>query len=136
MVARITQDQLRKYVDAPADIDLQDYIDDASLIVDEKLGTANPPLSSGRLALIEKNIAAHFYVLSVEKGGLTLETMGKATNEYANPFKGAGLGSTRFGSMAISLDENGALGDLAQTKKRALFRVVESAPCNDGVIEP
>jgi len=51
------------------------------------------------------------------------DKLGDAETEFADNFSD-GIGSTRFGQTAISLDTSGTLASLGAAKLKAQFRVV------------
>jgi hypothetical protein len=124
----VTLDQVRAYVDlAPVsvlpDSTIQLFLDQAQLIIDEDLSSAT--FSSARVDAILLNLAAHFAVLSQEKGGFTQNQIGESMERYRNlSDKRYGIGSTRFGEAAIALDSSGTLAALAFPPLRARFQVV------------
>jgi hypothetical protein len=120
-VSRVADDELRDLVEAKDSERVTSFISDASLLVDETLGTSD--LTESRLKMIEKYLAAHFWVIAKEKGGLTLEQTGDARNQYQQ-ITGQGLSSTRFGEQVISLDPTGALNKVLTFTKKAQLRVV------------
>ena len=121
MPIRTDETKVKNLVETQAGESVQWAIDDASLIVDEVLGTSS--LTAGRLELIERYLAAHFWVLAKEKGGLTSEKALDATNTYRK-FDGAGLSATRFGEQVAVYDTTGELDKVLSFKKTAQFRLV------------
>lgn len=118
-------EDLRKLVDTPTnktEQDLQPFLDTAALIRAEDL--AGQGLSDARLNLIELYLAAHFFVIAEEHGGLTRWQNGTSEEEYQRvPNNSEGLRSTHFGQIAIGLDNSGTLTQMASTLK-AEFRVI------------
>ena len=109
-----------------ADIAMESHVDDAKFLVDEVLGSSS--LSDGRLDMIAKNLAAHFYVLAAHEGGIFEETIGESSEKRGSTFTlGQGLKLTRFGQMVLSLDTTGrfkdSMGLSKDDKKTALFRL-------------
>ncbi len=108
------------------DLDLKLFIEMANLIVEEDLVPATPTLSAARLTKIELMLAAHYVVVSDEKGSLTSQTTGEATESYhRKTFEG--LKMTRWGQQAIVLDITGTLADMAVSggaKLKTQFRIV------------
>lgn len=113
--------QVRDLVQAKDTENVDAFLEDAVLLVNESLGTAG--LSAGRIDLITKYLAAHFYTLSVERGGLISEKRGESEERYQQQ-KGGGLASTRFGVQALSFDTTGLLTSLDGSNKKAEFRVL------------
>lgn len=124
----ITALQLRAFADLPPvvvipDENLQVFCDMAALIIAEDL--SDQALSSERLDMIELNLAAHYAIVTYEKGGLTAQTVGSSEERYhLLSDKLYGLATTRFGQTALSLDTSGVLVDLATPPLRAQFRVI------------
>ena len=116
---------LRRLVDIPLDKeddDLRPFLDTAALIRSEDL--AGSGLSLSRLDQIELYLAAHFCVLSIEKGGLNSSKQGQSQEQYRTPdSKLTGFNATSFGQMAVALDTSDTLINLSTTKK-ALFSIV------------
>lgn len=104
--------------------DIEVFINDAELLVSEDL--SGKGLTSDRLDLITKFLAAHFIVVSAESGGLRRSRVGDADDSYVVPEAKAGLSSTRFGQQAINLDTSGTFAQaaVAGSMNRAQFRVV------------
>ena len=124
-MARITSAELRKLFpqDDPA-LDVDHYVDDADALVTEVLGTSG--FTDERLSLITKYLAAHFYVLGQQEGGIFEETIGQASEKRGSTFTlGQGMRLTRWGQMVLGLDTTGGFARLEGTvKKPALFRLV------------
>jgi hypothetical protein len=126
MAARVSEPELRAIVDDVPSQQVQSYIDDAHLLVEEILNPGGVSvLTEGRLALIEKYLAAHLFVLSEEKGGLTLDKIGETEERYVTTSTPQyGLRSTRFGQFILGLDTTGQLeAQLVGGSKKALFRL-------------
>jgi hypothetical protein len=105
----------------------------ANMLVEEELVPASPTLSAARLTTIEQLLAAHFCVLTQERGGLTSSALNNTKDTYYTiKAQSFGLGSTRFGMQAIQLDDTGTLAGLLQkTGGTALFRVAGNDSCWD-----
>jgi len=100
------------------------YINDASLLVTEVLGTSG--LTPERLEVIERYLAAHLYVLGEQEGGVFEEKIGESTEKRGSTFTlGRGLALTRFGQLVLSWDSTGSFADMetASAKKKAQFRL-------------
>lgn len=103
--------------------DLQPFIDSAHLMVDEELSTSGH--SEARLKEIEKYLAAHFAVITLERGGMLKQKIGDAEEMYQSPgFNTVGLVTTRFGQQVVILDTTGHMAAIAQKPVKAIFRVV------------
>ena len=96
-------------------------IDDATLFAE-----GCPVISSystDRQAAIIKYITAHMLLSSGQaEGQKTAKALGDASESYASPTLGSGLGGSSYGQMAITLDPSGCLSNLG--KVRAGFTVV------------
>lgn len=130
MASRVTASELRKVIEVPgqtdpvSDITLDFHIANASLLVTEHLATVSPALSADRLKLIELYLAAHFYVLTSEQGGIVKEQTGDASRSYNLITDTKGLGSSRFGNLVKQFDTTGILTGLGSGKPPARFQVV------------
>lgn len=120
---RVSESELRDIIEARADEKVVQYIEDASLLINDVVGTPSS-LSPARLKQLEKYLAAHFWVIAAEKGGLTSEKQGESENRYAKN-EGEGLSATRFGRLVKNLDTTGALDKvLSGSVKKAILRLV------------
>lgn len=120
-MSRVSDSELRTLVEARDGEALSPFIADAHVLVDETLDLSQ--FTAGKLKLIEKYLAAHLWVLALEKGGLTSEKVGEATNTYQK-YSGTALSSTRFGQQVITFDTTGALDKVLSYSKKAQLRVV------------
>ena len=118
--ARITADELKEIVEA-GDRDVSIFIETAALVVSEDL--VGSGLTAARLRIIELYLAAHFFALTEERGGLIRSSTGDAADTYADTF-GQSFNSTRYGQHAISLDTTGALANVGIGGAKSEFRVV------------
>jgi hypothetical protein len=126
MANRVTNTDVQKIF--PNDgVDLTSFIDTAHLIVDESL--LNAGLSSARLTQIELYLAAHFALVTHERGGLQRQKAGDAEDYYQSSGFKTGLQATRYGQQATILDTSGTLGALATSAVKAQFRVVSKDAC-------
>ena len=130
-MARVTEAEVRQLLAPYADtVDMMIFIDQATMLVDEELVAANSGYSDNRLKFIELNLAAHYAVLSVERGGFTTQIIGESEESYRGSAN-AKISSTRFGQQAISMDTKGLLATLDSPMGSAEFRVISSPnPCN------
>jgi hypothetical protein len=122
---RVSPDELRSYLDLPdADtLNAQLFLEMGNSIVEDDL--VGSGLSTSRLKVIELNLAAHFAVLSKEKGGITRQRVGESEEGYRQDFSSRpNLSSTRFGQTAVSLDTTGVLASLDAPGGKAEFRVM------------
>lgn len=130
-ITGFTEDILQvKPTDTPPDYGaLGAACDAADALYTSQLGSFGTDVISTTLkAQICGYLGAHFAALTVERGGLAEEQVGETRQEYDRKYE-MGLGLTRFGQMAISLDPTGTLrpGVLPGAdvdKKPALFAVV------------
>jgi len=126
MASRVTTQQVAEFMALAASFpvdSLTEHVKMATLIVDEDL--ASKGLTDARLEAIELNLAAHFAILGIERGGLTRYQVGESSESYkegSNSDRGYIL--TRYGQQAISLDNSGTLVNQATPMKHAQFRVV------------
>lgn len=107
-----------------SDRNVDHYINDASLLVTEVLGTS--ALTPERLEVIERYLAAHLYVLAEQEGGVFEEKIGEANTKMGSTFTlGRGLALTRFGQLVLSWDSTGSFAamETANNKKKAQFRL-------------
>lgn len=102
----------------------QDHFDtaynDAKSIVDSML--VEHGMADGLLSTIEKNILLHFYTLyfEMDKESLKSEENGEQSVSYYNIIGDSGFNSTKFGSMAVTLDTSGTLKDMDNKKMNAI----------------
>jgi len=97
------------------------FIDTAHVFVDTHLLSAGH--SEEMLTKIELYLAAHFVALTEERGGLTGEKVGDASEFFSNVYK-AGFNATRYGQIALTLDTSGILASKGTTGAKAEFRVI------------
>ena len=125
-MARTTEQALRALFPATdkPEYPVQHYIDDASILVTEILGASG--FSDARLEMIERYLAAHYYLLGTQEGGIFEDEMGDSKVKTGSTFTlGQGLRLTRWGQQVLSLDTTGGFAQLeGGTKKTALFRLV------------
>ena len=123
MVARILAVQVRDLIDTSiGETVLTDsFIDTAHVYVDSNLLSTSH--SEAMLAKIELYLAAHFVAITEERGGLRSTKLGDSTDAFADVYS-AGLNSTRFGQIALTLDTSGTLAAIGTTGLKAEFRVV------------
>ena len=131
MAARVTVEDLKKILPTEAkDDDVSIFITNANLLVDEEL--LSQGVSESRLKLIELYLAAHFWIITSEKGGLTRQKIGDSEDffqAWTNTEKG--LQATRYGQQASMMDTTGKLAALATGRLRAQFRVVGNNPADE-----
>jgi hypothetical protein len=123
MAYTVTNDDVQALVQ-DASVDATPSITTAHIIVSEELASAG--YSDDRLKQIEIYLAAHFFVLATERGGITREVIGEAEERYRmTPDTLYGFASTRFGEQALALDKSGILAAMGATKGiKARFTVV------------
>ena len=125
MANRVSEQELREYLPGvPSSVSLAQYLDDANALVAAKMGPT-PGIGESLAKLVEKNLAAHLYTVTQERGGVVEKTVGESSERYAaSTTKEGGIGSTSFGQMVLSL-AGGAFDDMnGVTKKKAQFRVL------------
>ncbi len=118
-MARVTHDEVNDLI-ATGDKDTTPFIETATNFITDELGSSG--LSEARLRSIELWLSAHYTALSIEKGGLKSQTIDDVKEVYAVQ-DGVGLGGTRYGQTAMSLDTTGILRSLGG-KGAARFTVV------------
>lgn len=120
-----TVEDVRELMQLPPEdsTDLGFFHEMAESIVTETIGTK---LTEARARLVSINLAAHFALLAIERGGLTRMKTGSSEEEYNSLFgrSDQGFALTRYGQQALALDISGSLYLMAQTKGKAEFRVV------------
>ena len=122
---RVSGDELKDYLNLSANEtrNISIFLEMGNTLVEEMLATSG--LSSRMLKLIELNLAAHFAVLSLEKGGLTRQKTGESEEGYRQDFTSKpNLSMTRYGQQAVALDSTGVLSSLNAPVGKAEFRVV------------
>lgn len=120
-MARVTDEEVQAVTgDSSA---VTSFVTTANLIVTDELGTSG--LSDSRLKQIELYLAAHFWAITNERGGLVEKEVDNAKERYAGTStKDTGFRSTRFGQQAMALDTTGVLASLASAGTKAVFRVI------------
>lgn len=119
-----TVTELRKLVDAEVSDDvLSQFCTTADTIVSTTLADAGVP--SDLLTIIALYLAGHFYVVTVELGGITYAKAGQSEERYKTfGYDSQGFMATRFGQQACALDVSGTL--IAMSKKDKVKFDVES----------
>jgi hypothetical protein len=114
----VTGQQLRDLTGSTRlDGELSLFLQQAQLVVDEELPLT--AFSPSRLNSIALYLAGHFYVLSVESGGITYARAGQSEERYKSfGYDTYGFMTTRFGQMACALDVTGTL--TAMSEKRLI----------------
>lgn len=121
MPALVTPDQVKAIY--PTTSDLTPFVTVADLLVQENL--SGKGLSRARLVQIELYLAAHFALVTLERGGLTRRKIGDSEDFYqAWTNSEIGFAATRFGQQASLLDTSGTLAQLGTAKLKAQFKVV------------
>jgi len=126
-----TDADVRAIVDLPASLSTTTFIATAVLLVNEELAGAN--LSQGRLDQIQLYLAAHFATITSERGGLTSQKVGPSEDKYAPSSRDlptAGIGSTRYGQQAVSLDSSGRLASLGAGARKARVKLIPGGAGN------
>ncbi len=129
----INDSQVKAVIDTARDT--TPFIATAQLIADE--GLAGKGLSAARLDQIVLYLAAHFVCITEEKGGLTSDKLGDATEQYRQPSaRERGLMATRFGQQAMMLDTSGTLAAISTNAGlKAKFRLIgqDMTDCWNGI---
>lgn len=87
--------------------DLAPFIQTANVLVDQHV-LGGVGVTTALLFEIELYLAAHFFTVSDERGGLIRSETGESVDAYGL-VPGQGLIMTRFGQQAIALDPTGSL---------------------------
>ncbi len=111
MAARVTSAEVKVIVETSISDVTTPFIDMATLIVDEDL--ADTGMSAARLTKIELYLAAHFVLMTEERGGLTKTKTGESEDTFRS-FMGLALKGTRYGQTALLLDSSGVLTTMGQ----------------------
>ncbi len=122
--ARVSAEQVKEIIPTTIEdsVILASMIDTANIYVDTHLSGAGH--SKAILEKIELYLASHFVALTDERGALMASKMGDARDEWETSILSSGLGSTRFGQAAITLDSTGILAGVGTARLKAEFRVV------------
>lgn len=119
-VASILVDNYDKDESTGEGPDLTPFIEAASSVVDDVAicaTTKNKSLSSTKLELIERWLAAHFYVMN---DPTFRERFTMTTKAIFDGTTGMYLEASRYGQMAVTLDSSGCLSAIASgTRKKA-----------------
>jgi hypothetical protein len=109
--ATVSADQLKALVGSPRIAsELQLFMDLAERTTNRLL--ADKGLADDLIGDISLQLAGHFYVVSVERGGIHYMENGMAKESYNDlPKTDIGYMSTRFGQTACVLDTTGTLRD-------------------------
>ncbi len=124
MAARVSTAQVKEIVETTLNNGalLSSMIDTAHLFVNTHLSSAGH--SNDMLEKIELYLAAHFVAITDEGGALKSSKMGDSEDEWDTSMLKAGLGSTRYGQVALTLDTTGILANVGSGNFKAEFRVV------------
>lgn len=114
-------------------IELQPFVDTATLIVSEDLSNAG--YSDDRLDQIRKYLAAHYAMLSLENGGIKKRVVEDTEEEYQSRASTKGLASTPFGVQVMSLDSSGILSANASSNLKGIFTVVSPRKSSDNLVK-
>ena len=119
-MARTTVNGVKAILDDTelSDAVIESFINSANVLVTNALGTST--LSASVLAEIEKWLAAHMIATTRERMAIQ-EEAGGAKIKYTGEF-GAGLSSTTYGQMVLTLDTTGKLASLGR-KQASIFAV-------------
>jgi hypothetical protein len=101
------------------DVAMQMFIDQATTVVNELI--SDKGLSPAILTQITLYLSGHYYVMSIEGGGITYRKTGQSEERYKTfGFDGIGFMTSRFGQMACTLDTSGTLLGMSNKDKRPL----------------
>lgn len=123
-MSTITSSEVLSLMQISADTaDATSAIDTSEVIVSEDL--SNLGHSTARLLQIQLYLAAHFFEIAWNQGGLVSKQVGDSKEEYnrQSAFK-RGFDSTRYGEQALALETTGILASIGSSAQRAEFRVV------------
>lgn len=110
-MARTTVANVQAILDHNATISLTGFIDTATDLVTRVCDKSIYGYSSTTLELIERWLAAHFYVVRDKDVRATAENAGDAGQSMGDP-KDLGLNATIYGQQAMTVDYQGALAAL------------------------
>lgn len=119
-MARVSDADVKTLIDTDRDT-CDPFIMVANTIVNTHLTTSIT--DTDLLQAIELYLAAHFTAITEERGALIRSSLGESAETYQDLYK-EGLGSTRFGQQAMTLDHTGSLKTLSRSSLKAIFRVV------------
>lgn len=117
---RTSEESVSEIVEVDGNIDLLPFIETATALVDEvEAADTNGVLSSTRLELIERWLAAHFYAMRDPRA--VSERAGPVGATYQSKVD-LGFAASHYGQQAMALDSTGklkALSDPTKGRKRA-----------------
>lgn len=123
MANRVTEAELRAYLGLAPTVTVLPYLDDAHVLVDTFMGVT-PTVGEAVATLVEKNLAAHLYTIAYVGGELSQKKVGESSETYANGKNLGGIGSTRFGRLALAFDTSNSFAGMTNVEvKKAQFRV-------------
>ena len=110
---------------APADdAALTIFISQAEILWNNVSGGDNCGNTDDAVASIKCMLAAHFWVLTYERGGIREQDIGNSRVEFATgSYNVTQLRLTRFGQQALLFDKSGKLGRLEDARGEAVFEV-------------
>lgn len=106
MSARVTVANV-KAITGTSREDLSPFIQTANVLVNQHV-LGGVGVTTALLFEIELYLAAHFFTVSDERGGLIRSETGESSDAYGVK-PGQGLTMTRFGQQAVALDPTGSL---------------------------
>ncbi len=112
---------LRDY-DSVNSPDLTPFIESATVLVDRVVACATAKgitLSSTELELIERWLSAHSYCMNDPQ--YKEKTTGRAKAVFMGGGTPTGLGASRYGNMALSLDPSGCLKSSTEGKRLGAY---------------
>lgn len=112
MARRTTSELVRALLGVADSVDVDPYIDTATMLVDKVATCANGSMSDQQLELIERWLSAHFGSVS-SAGRVKRKKIGDAELEFWDTKGNMGVSSTFFGQQALAIDTSGCLTRLA-----------------------
>jgi hypothetical protein len=123
----VTGDDLRALTGSKkTDTELALFLSMGQRATDTFLGDSG--LHPDILSDIALNLCGHYYVLSVEGGGITYSRTGQSEAKYKSfGYDTIGFATTRFGQMACGLDTTGKLMEMSAKNKVGFMFASHSA---------
>jgi hypothetical protein len=120
----VTTDQVKALLVEPP-TDVQIFLDTANTLATAYL--TGKGLSANIYDACVLYLAAHFAVISIERGGMARSKIGASEEEYhVITSDVVALKATRFGQQAIMFDSSGTLANLSSKGLPAEFKVIKT----------